>query len=442
MKPTLYATSQALRLLDGSQRGWRRLTVWAALAGFALVLGVILRATPASLEATAEGTRILGWPLESTFTLSTLLVAVLCFRAWERMFPAELPSVYSLYPLRSLGVVHREIRLVAIDMAGMFLTLCAWLLPSWVSVGRTYVGYAAFYALLASLVAGLLAFAVAPLFVRMALREVQGGGAVAPSRTAVMAAPAAAFGLAIALLLVLKLGTEELARSFEIAPLVTSLKNLRGAEAVPLPKASIYAIGLPLLMSVGLFIAAAPLRVRTWLRDAVRVSAATMVTPDLSYAWIQTESLAHGKHSPVALLVRRDSERVRRSAPFRLLGALMIALLATLMVLVGAPLTRWIGLIWTSAWVLAWLRVPLRVRAAWTPALRQWDSLLVSPAMMKRARLLTMMRVTAPYLLALLIPGLTFAFIHKTWVPGVFAALSAVLLIAHAGFELREERHD
>lgn len=438
MKAPYLASKRAVALLSAPRARRSFLIAWGSCLGASILAGSILRATPENLLAGPNGIRALGWPLESSFVLSTMLALVLCFRAWERMFPAHVPSLYTLYPLRSSAVLSRELQGLLRDAICALTILVGWQLPSWILLRASQIGYALFYALVATLVMSALAYGTPVIFVRSALRTTEPSTKIRASQVAANSAPALSFGVTVSALLLLKLGVEEVARALEFhAMLPTLVKNFRAQEAW-LTKSAVVALCTPLAVALGVLVYGLVLRLRHWLSDSMRIAAAMVITPELSYAWIDAEHQRTGHASPGMLLYRRDVVRIQRAAPFRLWLVGGAALLTTLIALFGAPLTRWVALGIFASWILLWMRVPDRVQASWSTALREWDQLLVDVRTIHRSRTFTMARVIAPYGALLLVPALVYSLWSSDWLPLVFTAAWCFALIAHAAYCLRQ----
>lgn len=441
MRAPFYASRRAVRLLDASKLGKQRWIAWGACLVVALLAGSLLRATDENVVGGPNGIRALGWPLESAFALSTILALVVCFRAWERLFPTRVPSLYTLYPLQSSAVVQREIRGTTFDVICMGTALLAWQLPSWAIMRTPQFGYAALYSILASLVTASLAYGVPVIFVRSALRPSNQLRKVSSAHVAANAASAVSFGVTVTALLILKLGVEEIALALDRqAILSTLLENYREQHAW-ITRSAAYAMLLPIVLAIGVSLFAIPMRLRHWLSDSMRIAAATAFTPELSYAWIDSRAEKQSDAEPLRLLTRRDTVRVQRAAPFRPWIATFSTAIICLLVLLGSPLTRWVSLTIFSVWLLVWLRIPSHVAAVWSNALTEWDSLLIDARTVRRARVLTMMRVVAPYGALLLLPGIAVGIVHRNWLPAVFSALCCIALAAHATYSLRRQEN-
>lgn len=438
MKAPYLASQRAAALLNAPQAKRSFLIAWGSCFVLSALAGSILRATPDNLAAGPNGVRALGWPLESGFVLSTMLALVLCFRAWERMFPANVPSLYTLYPLRSSAILSRELKGLLRDAICVLTILVGWQLPSWALLRAPQIGYAALYALFATMVMAALAYGTPVIFVRSALRSTEPTTKIRASQIAANSAPALSFGVTVSALLLLKLGVEEVAHALNFqAMLPTLLKNYRAQEAW-LTKSAVVALCAPLALAIAVLGYALILRARHWLSDSMRIAAAMVITPELSYAWIDAEQGRAQSASPSTLLYRRDVVRIQRAAPFRLWLVGGASLLTALIALLGGPLTRWVALGIFANWILLWMRVPERVQASWTAALREWDWLLVDAAAIRRSRQLTMARIIAPYAALLLLPALVYSLWFTDWLPLVFTAAWCLALIAHAAYCLRQ----
>lgn len=437
MKAPYYASQRAVALLDRTRPKRAFLITWGLVLLTAIVVGTFLSATQDNVQARIDGVRVLGWPLESGFALSTLLALVICFRTWERMFPTNVPSIYTLYPLRSSAIVSRELKALGRDAALIFTLAVAYQLPSWVLLRAPQVGYAMLYGLLSTAVMVACAYGVPVIFVRSALRSSDPMQKVSASHVAANSAPAISFGVTVSVLLLLKLGVEEIALALEIHPLIPALIRNFKAQEPWLTKSAAVALFIPLLIAISALAFGIFLRLRHWLNDSMRVAAAMVLTPELSYAWIDAEAHRHGNASPHRILYRRDVVRVQRAAPFRLWLVGGASALTCLTVLWAAPLTRWIALLVFCGWVLLWMRVPLRVAESWTRALWEWDRLLVDVRVIRRSRIAAMTHILAPYAVFLLIPALVYSVLRKDWLPLIFTSACCVALIAHAVYLLR-----
>lgn len=441
MKAPFYASRRAVRLLDASYIKKQRLIAWGVCFGGALLAGTLLRATEQNIVPGPNGVRVLGWPLESAFALSTILALVVCFRTWERLFPTNVPSLYTLYPLQSSAVIQREIRGTTFDAICMATALVAWQLPSWALMRAPQIGYAVLFSILASLVTASLAYGVPVMFVRSALRSNDPLRRVSSAQVAASVASAVSFGVTVTTLLILKLGIEEVALALDTQALVpTLIENYREQQAW-ITRSAAYAVLLPVGIAALVSVLAIPMRLRHWLGDSTRIAAATAFTPELSYAWIDSRAEKQSDAQPLRLLTRRDTVRVQRAAPFRSWVAVLVTAVVCIFVLLGSPLTLWVSLSLFSVWLLAWLRVPSHVAAVWSDALTEWDSLLLDARTMRRARVLTMVRVVAPYGALLLLPGLAYTLIYANWLPAVFSALCCIALAAHATYSLRRQQN-
>lgn len=439
MKAPYYASQRAVALLDRSRSRRAKLITGVLAVIAALILGVWLMPTPDGLLARADGVRVLGRPLESAFALSTILALIVCFRTWERMFPTTIPSIYTLYPLRSSAIVGRELKALASDALFILAVACAYQLPSWIVLRAPQVGYAVFYALLSTGVIAATAYGVPTIFVRSALRSTDSTPKISASQVAANIASAASLGVTVSVLLLLKLGVEEFALALNLDAFVPALvRNFRAQEAW-MTKSAAVALLVPLAASIGVLLMGVFLRLRHWLSDSMRVAAAMVFTPELSYAWIDAQAQSSGPANPHRLLHRRDVVRVQRAAPFRpwLVGGASLLTSATL--LLAAPLTRWVSLLIFASWVLVWMRLPARVAQTWTRALWDWDFLLVDAKIIRRARATTMARVLAPYAFFLIFPTLAYGIAYKDWLPSIFTAACCVALSAHAVYLLRRQ---
>lgn len=437
IKAPFYASRRALALPDRSHPALLRYGLWAAFALFALLLGALVRATPESIQAGPGGMRALGWPLESGFALSTILALIVCFRVWERMFPTEIPSLYTLYPLRSSAVIGRELRGLAYDTVLAATVLIAWQVPSWIILREPQMGYAMFYGLCASLTIAAFAYGVPVLFVRITLGDASQSGGSNAAQVAANAGPAVSFGVTVTVLLLLKLGVEEVAHALETRALLpTLLSNFKAQEAW-LTKSAAVALSVPILLAVLAFILGVFLRLRHWLKDSLNISAATAFQPELSYAWIDAQRTQKRPASPSVLLSRRDTVRIQRSAPFRPWLVGIAALLTTLIAFFASPLTRWVVLCIFNASILLWLQIPAKVSLAWPQRLREWDLLMVSARNVRTSHVLTMTRIAGMYGVFLLAPALAYSLVSTDWLPLVFSALCCVALAAHATYLLQ-----
>lgn len=435
MRPPLLDASRALRLLDPPAARRRALVLWAVIAVIALLFGLSADATAHRPGLTPS---VLGWPLEMSFTLSALLAGVLCFRAWERLFPTEVPSLYALYPLRAASVVARELRQGAVDALGMFLVLAAWLIPSAIALRGAVAGYILAYDFLAAILTAVLAFAIPSSYVRhLRAASATPGDAQRAYRRALSAAPALSFGVTITLLLLLKLGMEELARA-DVAPWALSFGSSDEAGvATSVPRSALVALGIPMFAGVLMFAEGLWCRTRSWLKDIIAVAAASVQLPELSYAWIDARPLSDGRRSKTSLLSHRDRERVHRGAPFRLWVAGGIALVALFFVGLGTATAAWVALGVNTLWILGWLRVPQRVAAVMTPGVSQWDRLLVDDETIRDARRRTMLLAVLPYFVFVSIPGALFFGRQGVWAAVLFVVACGVLLAVHAAVSLK-----
>lgn len=441
MKSPFYASRRAVRLLDPSQLSRQRWIAWGLCFGLGLFAGSIFRATEESIAPGLNGVRVLGWPLESAFALSTVLALIVCFRTWERLYPTRVPSLYTLYPLRSSAVVQREMRGTSFDALCMATALIAWQLPSWALLRVPQIGYAVLYSVLASLVTASLAYGVPVIFVRSALRPSNLPRKVSSAHVASNIASAASFGVTVTALLVLKLGVEEIALALNLQAFVPTLLEKYREQQSWITRSSAFAMLLPLTFAFAVSFFAIPMRLRHWLNDSMRIAAATALTPELSYAWIDSRAEKQSEAKPLLLLARRDAVRVQRAAPFRMWVAGFVTAVVCLLVLWGAPLTRWVSLAVFSVWLLVWLRVPSHVAAVWSVALSEWDSLLIDARVIRRARGLTMTRVVLPYGVLLILPSILAGIIRANWFLIVFSALCCIALAAHAIYSLRRQEN-
>lgn len=440
IKAPFYASRRAVALLDTPASHLWRYGLWAAVGILGLILGSVLRATPESILPGPGGLRALGWPLESGFALSTILALILCFRAWERMYPTKIPALYTLYPLRSSAVIGRELRALAHDALLCVTFLITWQIPSWILLREPQMGYAMLYGILATLVISALAYGAPVLFVRTTLRDHGGAGAQNAAQIAANAGPAVSFGATVTLLLLLKLGVEEVARALEVKAFVPTLISNYQNQQAWLTKSAAVALSIPLLIALSIFGLGVLLRLRHWLKDSMRVSAATAFQPELSYAWIDAQRTQKRPASPSALLRRRDTERVKRSAPFRPWIVGIATLITTLIALFASPLSRWVVLCIFNAWILLWLQIPAKVHAVWPASLREWDRLMVSARAIQTAHTLTMTQIVGLYAIFLLLPALAYSVVSTDWLPLVFSGLCCVALVAHAVYLLQRQK--
>lgn len=438
MMAPIYDSRRSLRLLETPTQRNQRAFLWGVAAFLALVGAFVLRADPTLPASPSLDVRILGAPMESIFTLSTLCAGVMAFRGWERLFPAKVPSLYALYPLHNVVVVARDVRLSGVDGLGILLILVAWQLPSSVVFGWAMSSYVFLYAALAALVMAGMSFALPIAIVRHA-------GSFGKARTVrnniVQVAPAITFGVVIVLLLLLKLGVEELARGAGLEPLSVYVRRGDSAPIIP-PNAAVWALGIPLILSSLAFVFSAVTRVRRWLKDMIFVSSTLQEEPNLSYGWIQAEdgdkTVAHWR-----LLVHRDVERFQRSAPFRHVVTWIFCAVASFAAFYGSDsfAVAMVGLM--TIWGLAWLRIPQKVHESQSVELLAWDRLLVDDATIGRARRWTMIRIVLPYALATILPGVLYFCRDGHWVAAAaFALVCVAILIAHAVFALKDSHHD
>lgn len=430
--PSLRDSAYALRRLQPT--AWTPLLASSVLVGLgvvALACGALFRPDAVAPIVRGDLIHLGGAPLESAFTLMAFASSVVVFRAWSRMFPTPVPTIHALYPLRGASVATRDAGLTLRDSTIAGLLVALWIVPSLLVPGGSLAGWSMLYVAIASLLVGCGAFAGLVLYVRIALRESDGEAAESASRLAASGAPGLAFGLVLLLLLTLKLGVGELLTSLHATSTLP-------ADAVPVTgfgrvsPAARYALGFPMVVALGAFVLAAAARARHGLRDMVHVAAATVVVPELSYDWVDATKTVGDKDSHAMLLAKRDRVRIQRAAPFRLIVAFVIAMVATVMAVWGTTVVLWLGLSLNAAWILLWLRVPDIVHRADTPALRAWDQLLVPHATLRAARRFTMAFAVAPYVVLLLLPSGAAFFAQSYPYAAVFAALSAVALIAHA----------
>lgn len=441
MKAPFYASRRAVGLLDAPQLQKQRGIAWGVCFAAALLAGSILRATDENIVGGPQGIRALGWPMESAFALSTILALIVCFRTWERMFPTTVPSIYTLYPLKSSAVIGREIRGTTFDVLCMATVLVAWQLPSWLMMRTPQFGYALIYSVLASLVTASLAYGVPVLFVRSAVRTHDPLRRGASARVAANAAPAVSFGVTVTALLVLKLGVEEVAHALSLQAIVPELLERYRAQESWITRSAAYAVLIPLVVAVIVSAVGIASRLRHWLNDSMRIAAATAFTPELSYAWIDSRAEKQRDANPYMLLMRRDAVRVQRAAPFRLWIVGAVTAITCLIVFMGAPLTQWVALCVFSVWLLLWLRIPSQVSRVWSAALNEWDSLLIDARVMRRARVVTMIRVVVPYGAFLVLPGVAYGIIYRNWLPAAFSIACCIALGGHAAYNLRRQRN-
>lgn len=429
---------QALRVIHGPDNQNRDFLLWAVLIVGSLLLGFIFKNVGPSIDRETVQ-HVLGWPLESTFTLSTIFAGVLCFRTWERMYPTTIPAAYTLFPLRSSAVLMRQVIELCFDAIAVAMCLTAWMLPSWILTESSYADYALLYAWIASIVIAGIAFGVPAIVVRGAFRSADRPHTLQDSMV-VQAAPAAAFGVAVFFLLLLKLGVEEIALSVSKASWMSALWAKTSAQQGNplLTPSAILAIGGPLGCAALAFLIGVINRLRYWLHDAIRVSAAAAYEPDLSYSWIEARVDKENEPNAAVALAKRDIVRIRRSEPFRIWIALGLTLVTSLIVYLAAPSTRWIALVLFYAWMIAWLRLPDRMMEMWPQSLWEWDALMAEKGAIHRARWITMTRILLPYMGFLLLPGIVYGLCYRPWWPAGIAVLAIAILITQAYIRLHK----
>lgn len=392
------------------------------------------------------------WALERAFVWMALASAIVVFRAWERVFPVSIPTLYAMYPLRGGVVAARELQLSLRDALMLAVLTAMWVLPLLFSGGVYEALYGVVYAVVGGLMTGALAFGVPILYVAFSLRQPAMGRQDTAARLMMTSSPAITFGVALVLLLFLKIGLGEYAllvggpgldADGTTGPMADNLGAMTPGEGPQAPDASmivtrglprsvLVGLGVPLLSALSIVVFALWVRAHRWLRDMVRVSSSMVVVPELSYAWIDASALASEHLHPVQLVGRRDAMRLHRRAPFRLAGTIALTAFASLLALFASPEVGWVAIALNAAWIVLWLRLPEALRAMDTTALRHWDQLLLSHDEIVGARRLTALRALAPYAVLLGLPTLLFAFARPHLLVWCFLIFTFVVFIAHA----------
>lgn len=434
--PSLRDSASALQRLQPAHANPRTsAAIILLVAAAALAAGILFRPDVVAPIVRGDLVHLGGAPLESAFTLLAFVSSVVVFRAWSRMFPTPVPTINALYPLRGTTIAARDFLLTLRDSAVACGAVALWIAPSLLVPGGRIAGWSLLYIGVAMLLVACAAYSGLVLYVRVALRATEGEAAETASRLAASGAPGLAFGLVLLLLLALKLGVGEL---------LTSLQATAGSELTGWARISVaarYALIAPIAIAIGAVVFAGAARARHGLRDMVHVAAATVVIPELSYDWVDATKTVGATDSHAVLLAKRDRVRIQRAAPFRVIIATGLAIVAATMVLWGNDLVVWLGLGLNAAWILLWLRVPDVVRRADTVALNAWDRLLVTATTLRDARRLTMAYAAAPYLGILLLPSAVAVLVHRDVYTLVFTLLSAAALIAHAAIQTARGTH-
>lgn len=434
-------TKAAIARLSGAPGGAARWVLLVALMVGALLAGALW--APAEFAPLVRGDVVSagGVPVDSGFTLLAFAAGVVAFRTWERMFPARLPTLWIMYPLHGSVIAWRELRTALTEgtIAGALVAL-VWLPALVVQPTNPQLIAGICYALIGGYVLGGLAFALPVAVAHWTLKQ-SPTASDAAARLAVSAAPAASFGGSLVILLLFKLGVDEL--------VLRSLADSRDAAAIVLElgpvhvsRAAVAVLLSAILLTKALVLTGLVLRARRYLHDAVRLSAALDRQPDLSYAWITADRLeAAADRSEEALVSFRERARFTRRAPFRLLGTVSLSVLATVLVFaLGSEVARLVVTLLLVAWLLPWLRIAWRFVEQYGPQEREADALLLSPHAVARGRRRAALRTCAFYALFVLPAGGVALLVHGDILVAALAGATALLLSLSPLYALRTRR--
>lgn len=397
--------------------------------------------------------------LDSAFFILSFLTAVVAFRGWERVFPLQIPTLYSMYPLRGSAVASRELQMALRDGLMVSVLAAMWVIPIAIRQGWDHGFYGILYAIIGGVIAGALAFGVPVLYAALSLRNSDAPNGESTAKLVANGGPAISFGVALLALLFLKIGIGEYAYLLGDALFAPSDSTppwpVADVEPIPvvapqslpelpksIPNSVIVGLSVPFIGALTVIALGFFTRSRRWLRDTVRVAHAMVIVPELSYAWIDATKAATGPADPIRLLSRRDALRIHRQAPFRLATTVGLTAIAILFAVVAKGQLPWVVVGLHAAWILLWLRVPESVAQADSVKLREWDALLAPKNAIVRARLATLIQVGVPYLALLILPSLTLAAIEKSLPAAVVALVLGLALIAHSMIRRPRPFHD
>lgn len=434
-------TRAAIERLSGTTKGLVRWVALAALVLAALLSGALWAPDEFGPLVRGEVISAGGVPVDTGFTLLAFAAGVVAFRTWERMFPARLPTLWIMYPLHGSVIAWRELRSALAEgtLAGALVAL-VWLPSLVVQPTNPQLIAGVCYALIGGYVLGGLAFALPVVVAHWTLKQ-SPTASDAAARLAVSAAPAASFGGSLVVLLLFKLGVDEL--------VLRSLPATRDAAAILLElgalqisRAAAAVLLSAILLTKGLVLTGLVLRSRRYLHDAVRLSAALDRQPDLSYAWITADRLeAAADRSDEALVSFRERARFTRRAPFRLLGTVTLSVLATVLVFaLTNEVARLVVTLLLVAWLLPWLRIAWRYVEQYGAQEREADALLLSKRAVERGRRRATLRTCAFYALFALPVGGVALLVHGDVLIACLAGATALLLLLSPLYALRNRR--
>lgn len=437
LTPDRSVTKAAIKRLSSERMGaahW----ILLALCGIAMLVGGAMLG-PQEYGPLVRGgvTSAGGIPVDTGFTLLAFAAGVVAFRAWERMFPAKLPTLWVMYPLRGSVIAWREVwRALAEGTVAGLLVALVWV-PAWVvepTNPQLIAGMV--YALLGGYAVGALAFALPVVVAHWTLKQ-SATASDAAARLAVNAAPAVSFGGALVFLLLLKLGFDELV--LQSIASVAEPSIVFEWLGVRFSRAALAVLGVAILLAKLIALTGLSLRSRRYLHDAVRLAAALDRQPDLSYAWITSDRLeAAADRSDQALVSFRERARFIRRAPFRFIASLALAVSATVLCFaLTSEVARAVVALLLVAWLGPWLRVAWRFNEQYRHNEHEADALLLDPAVVLRGRRRAALRMCGIYALFALPAGAVACWQHSDMLVAILCALSALLIALSPFFALR-----
>ncbi len=319
-------TARLLSTLRGKRPpSVRPATALAVLVGVA-VLGTL--AAPGEIAPATHGgvTHWGGWVLESAFNGCVLVAAFTTFRVLEVLYRTHDAAALRMLPLAGGAVGLDRLRTCVFEaLAGNALVLAFVAPAAFRPGGLAPFLCTALFGIVATLVVPLVGFAVVVGAGVATVASSPDARRGASTDAAAHFAPGAAFGAASALLLLAKLGAED--------PLRSAGAALTGTGAVEITRATMFGLGVPLVVAIGLGLYA--LRAYATSHDALqaRFLDAESHRIDTGYAYFQEGPQPLSKverwlGDAGALLYRKDRLQLARSTPFLRVGTWLIAAIA------------------------------------------------------------------------------------------------------------------